>query len=177
MLLLDECTTGVDPLAAAKIVEFLKHQLQPHQGLLFASHRIDETISVCNKVLLLFRGQKYIDGDIRSFNEVAFKFYQVDVAVAASTAARVSGTTLIPTASDSTDCIHELLSGMGNIERVALYSDRLVRLTLEKEVVSLYSLWVRLEQLKRNRFIDSYAFRLMDTEEVLSTILSTKDVN
>lgn len=176
LLLLDECTTGVDPLAAAKIVEFLKHQLQPQQGLLFASHRIDETISVCNKVLLLYRGQKYIDGDIRSFNEVAFKFYQVDVMVRATAAAGVSKTTSIfPTVSEFIECINEMLSGMGTIERVLIYSDSLVRLTLEKEVVSLYSMWVRLEQLKRHHFIDSYAFRLMDTEEVLSTILSTKD--
>ena len=132
---------------------------------------------MCNKVLLLFRGQKYIDGDIRSFNEVAFKFYQADVTVITTTAAGVIKTSIFPTVSEFIECINEMLSGMGSIERVLIYSDSLVRLTLEKDVISLYSLWVRLEQLKRHHFIDSYAFRLMDTEEVLSTILSTKDTD
>lgn len=169
----------MDPLAAAKIVEFLKNQLQPQQGLLFASHRIDETIAVCNKVLLLFKGQKYIDGNISSFNEVAFKFYQVDVVITnfSCEATKKVNPGAFSSIYEFVDCIYDILNGMENVERVVVYSDNLVRFTFEKALVRLSSLWMRLAQFKQLAVIESYAFRLMDTEEVLSTIIANENVD
>ena len=82
--------TGVDPLAAERIVRYLK-ELKPTQGLLFASHRIDECISTCNRVLMLVEGSVYFDGSVHAFDELASLFYQVDL--------------VLPTSSTSTSSI------------------------------------------------------------------------
>lgn len=77
-LAMDECTSGVDPVAADRIVAYLR-ELKDHQGLLFASHRIDECISVCDRVLILAEGSAYFDGSVHAFDELASLFYQVDL--------------------------------------------------------------------------------------------------
>ncbi|KAJ1428254.1 P-loop containing nucleoside triphosphate hydrolase protein [Ochromonadaceae sp. CCMP2298] len=81
LLLLDECTTGVDPIAAERIVRYLK-LLQPHQGVLLASHRIDESLAVCGRVLLLAEGRVHLDGPIDAFHDLAYRFYQLDISIA-----------------------------------------------------------------------------------------------
>jgi hypothetical protein len=65
-------------MAAEKIVKYLKG-LRSHQGLLFASHRIDECISTCDRVLMLVAGRLYFDGSVHAFDELATHFYQVDL--------------------------------------------------------------------------------------------------
>jgi hypothetical protein len=77
----DECTTGVDPIAAERIVRYLK-LLQPHQGVLLASHRIDESLAVCGRVLLLAEGRVHLDGPIDAFHDLAYRFYQLDISIA-----------------------------------------------------------------------------------------------
>lgn len=83
---------GVDPLAAERIVRYLK-ELKPSQGLLFASHRIDECISTCNRVLMLVEGNVYFDGSVHAFDQLASLFYQIDL---------VLPTTIPPSPSPST---------------------------------------------------------------------------
>jgi hypothetical protein len=68
----------VDPLAAERIVRYLR-DLEPSQGLLFASHRIDECISTCNRVVMLVEGRVYFDGSVHAFDQLASLFYQVDL--------------------------------------------------------------------------------------------------
>jgi ABC-type multidrug transport system ATPase subunit len=82
-LAMDECTSGVDPVAADRIVAYLR-ELKDHQGLLFASHRIDECISVCDRVLILAEGSAYFDGSVHAFDELASLFYQVDLVLPSS---------------------------------------------------------------------------------------------
>ena len=72
------CPSGVDPLAAEKIVHHLR-DLHPTQGLLFASHRIDECITTCNRVVMLVEGRVYFDGSVHAFDQLATLFYQVDL--------------------------------------------------------------------------------------------------
>jgi hypothetical protein len=81
LLLLDECTTGVDPVAAEAIVQQLL-QLKPSQGMIFASHRIDECTSLCTRVLMLHDGKVFFDGPVGAFEQIASLFYQVDIVFA-----------------------------------------------------------------------------------------------
>lgn len=72
LLMLDECTSGVDPVAAQKIVECLrnyhisKHELSSMEqvAMVFASHRIDECISICDKVIIIHNGYVCFQGKL-----------------------------------------------------------------------------------------------------------------
>lgn len=72
----------MDPLAAEKIVHHLR-DLHATQGLLFASHRIDECITTCNRVVMLVEGRVYFDGSVHAFDQLATLFYQVDLVLSA----------------------------------------------------------------------------------------------
>ena len=53
-------------------VEEEGHQsVPPPQALLFASHRIEECVSTCTRVILLVEGCVYFDGSVLAFNELA----------------------------------------------------------------------------------------------------------
>jgi len=89
MLLLDECTSGIDPVSAELVINYLL-TLEPRQGLLFASHRIDECTRVCGRVVMLDQGRRLIDTDVRAFDDMANLFYQVDVVMPKSTKKRAA---------------------------------------------------------------------------------------
>lgn len=118
LLLLDECTTGVDPLAADKIVKYLHHRLnsvekgsaacqrlsndavaakltssyteinRKAQAMLFASHRIDECSLLCDRAIILHQGEVFFNGNMQAFTTLATRFYQVDITLFSNNIAR-----------------------------------------------------------------------------------------
>lgn len=279
LLLFDECTTGVDPIAAERIIRYLK-QINTSQGMLFASHRIDESINLCSKVIMLLRGQRYLYGSIKAFNELAYQFFQVDISLNTTSIKRAerntsresftslsceedftfsespvrnrsystskslyrdafghgmendsyqnsaqgfnhstvsplmfvdtgvdsignkkeSNQSLSNSVNDSSQStqhyqnvddstivnelqrqaqaeflkrLQQLCGGEENIERIVFYSPLNARITLEKKVISICTIWKHLIHWKKNDYISKYSFRSMDMEEALSTIIAS----
>ena len=178
MLLLDEPSSGVDPAAAERIVQYLC-DLPPSQGLLFASHRLDECLRVCQRVVMLLSGTKQFDGPMTALDSVSGLFYQVDVNIVVPFAAdgnshgdgksamknflTIMATTLGTTLGSPDMCL----------ERSVVYSDSLVRLTLEKLVVPYSVAWTTLSILTRDGLVEKYAYRCMDMEEIFSIMVSS----
>ncbi len=198
--LLDECTTGVDPIAAERIMRHLRDQARRSDGkqaLLFASHRIDESLAICDRVLMLSEGQVFLDGPIARFSELAARFFQLDVllnseynlhsnAVLCSLAMSDS---YIPLSISLVDffvlqlanaaCSSSSKAGGGealghkrNIERVVSYSSTLVRVTFEKRLVPISSMYAHLSLLREQGLVLRFSFRAMDLEEVLATVIA-----
>ena len=65
------------------------------------------------------------------------------------------------------------VGGRCNLERVVTYSNTLLRITLQRDRVPVTVVWTQLAVWLGSGRIRSYAFRSMEMEEVLSTILST----
>ena len=111
---------------------------------------------------MLMNGEKYLDTDILSFSKLAYKFFQIDINIC-----------------EGIDCdliINQMMlicSGKENIERIIKYSNNFIRFTFEKDLVSLYTIWNHLDQWIEELLINSYKFKNMDMEEVLSTIINS----
>lgn len=172
VLLMDECTTGVDPIAAEKIIEYLKANItdqskaMKEQSLIFSSHRIDESFAICDKVLMLVDGQVYIDGPSSIFIDLMTSYYQVDI--------------LLTPTSTNEDLFHIVEQYFGSLqllERVVVYNDRLLRLTLHKQRVPVSRWWSALLTWQHNQVVACFYFRTMEMEEILATILSTTSNN
>jgi ABC-2 type transport system ATP-binding protein len=66
ILILDEPTRALDPVACDEMVEFILSDVQQHshKTLLIATHRIEEAMTLCNKVMVIDGGQ------LRGFNSI-----------------------------------------------------------------------------------------------------------
>jgi ABC-type multidrug transport system ATPase subunit len=194
LLLLDECTSGVDPIAAEAIVQQL-HSLRPHQSMLFTSHRVDECIDICNRVVMLSGGRTVFDGPTSSFESLSTQFYQVDVWFATE-----------PTELTSADGLSVLLAALqadpavlatghaGLTERAVYYGVDLCRITFDKTVVPLSVCWRTLEAFQTHSVggqgptgsqqrnsssasvtagcVSRYSFRAIDMEEILAILIA-----
>jgi hypothetical protein len=172
--------------------------------VVFSSHRIDESLAVCDRVLMLVEGQTYLDGDMSAFHALAYQFYQVDVLLDGQynmhTNSLLSPLAMsdcyVPLSISLSDffllhvanacrqmqCADQPISSMkspvseGNcIERVVVYSDTLLRLTFEKRLVSMSALWTRLSEWRAQGLVAKHSFRAMDMEEVLATLIATSN--
>jgi energy-coupling factor transporter ATP-binding protein EcfA2 len=166
-LMMDECTTGVDPIAAEKIIEYLRSNYtraicSSHQGLIFSSHRIDESFAICEKVLMLVDGQVYINGPASMFLDLLSSFYQVDFIL-----------TLIINAEQFLGIMLTFLGKIEMTERIVIYSPTFLRITFNKQRVPISRLWEELDEWMNNGQLDRYYFRSMEMEEILAIILST----
>jgi len=57
LIVLDEPTRSLDPVAGAEICEDLRRMAAEGRAILMASHRLDEVVSVCDRVLALANGR------------------------------------------------------------------------------------------------------------------------
>ena len=175
LLLLDECTTGVDPASAERLVDFLS-SLDPSQGLVFSSHRIDECVRVCSRALMLHTGRKLFDGPMGAFDRLASIFYQVDVTLPPlphthALAAQPSLSFLSGAAAAVVEQLRASLASTQAMQRVVAYSFRLLRITLEKRGAPLTKTWDALLALRRRGVVESFSFRVMSSEEAIGGII------
>ncbi len=63
ILLLDEPTSGVDPLRASSIRELVKRLARTGKTIILSSHYIDEAMNLSNRVLFLYKGTRVIEGE------------------------------------------------------------------------------------------------------------------
>lgn len=57
LLLLDEPTRSLDPIAAAEVCDQLRSLASQGRAVLLANHRLDEVIDTCDRVVVLVTGQ------------------------------------------------------------------------------------------------------------------------
>jgi ABC-2 type transport system ATP-binding protein len=67
VLILDEPTRALDPVACDEMVELILADIHQssHKTLLIATHRPEEAMTLCNKVMVIDRGQ------LQSFDYIA----------------------------------------------------------------------------------------------------------
>lgn len=66
LLLLDEPTTGLDPHARREIWRILAELKKQGTTLLLTTHYMEEAEELCERIIILFRGQVLADGSLRS---------------------------------------------------------------------------------------------------------------
>jgi ABC-type multidrug transport system ATPase subunit len=192
LLLLDECTTGVDPIAGTSIISFLKNSVHKssaseeaqNQAILFSSHRIDEAMTLCNQVILLNRGQVFLESSTDILEQLSKRFVQVDVIPLQPLSSEpVSQYASYQYSSPSCEQMaaaspaHQFLNLLSNhlgssyaIKRYVIYGPYFIRLTLKKEVIKLSSIWKLLLDWEASGQIERFYFRKMEMEEVLALV-------
>ncbi|MDD7983458.1 ABC transporter ATP-binding protein [Lentisphaera marina] len=56
LLILDEATTGLDPVARLQVTDFIKKMRSPQRMMMYSTHYFDEAENLCDKLLVLHKG-------------------------------------------------------------------------------------------------------------------------
>lgn len=64
ILILDELTSGLDPIAQHEVMDILKNLKTSGKTIFFSSHRLSEVESICDKVGILHKGKLIKHGNI-----------------------------------------------------------------------------------------------------------------
>lgn len=73
ILILDEPSSGLDPVNANLVREILLELRAKGKTILFSTHRMDEAERLCDDICLISRGRKVLDGDLNRIRAEAGK--------------------------------------------------------------------------------------------------------
>ncbi|MCR4315787.1 MAG: ABC transporter ATP-binding protein [Planctomycetes bacterium] len=65
LLIFDEPTSGLDPIGMDEVKELLLKLKAEGKTILIASHMLSDVQDVCDRVAILFKGKKLLDGKVR----------------------------------------------------------------------------------------------------------------
>ena len=71
IILLDEPFAGIDPIAVEEIKELLKEICKKNISILITDHNVRETLSICNRAIILSEGSVIAEGNEKSLKENA----------------------------------------------------------------------------------------------------------
>ena len=71
IILLDEPFAGIDPIAVEEIKELLKEICKKNISILITDHNVRETLSICNRAIILSEGSVVAEGNEKSLKENA----------------------------------------------------------------------------------------------------------
>jgi ABC-type multidrug transport system ATPase subunit len=181
LLLLDEPTSGIDPDAAHKILDLiLRMEANENNGILFASHKIDECLNLCDRIVILAEGSVVYDRTIAEFGARCFLYYTAEIFI--SKLALESG---------STDQLIAQLEGLvcerigveksancsSIFTRIVSYDDSRLTIMCSKKAVHFSVFWSVLEELRLSGYVGHYGFREPGIEDVLSIHLENPSIN
>lgn len=67
IIILDEPTTGLDVMASANIIDFIRQQKELGKTILFSTHNMHEVESLCDSIVVLHKGVVHFDGTLDDF--------------------------------------------------------------------------------------------------------------
>lgn len=73
ILILDEFSSGLDPINANELKDVLLELRQQGKTILFSTHRMEEAERLCDHVCLIDHGAKVLDGDLDAIRAAAGK--------------------------------------------------------------------------------------------------------
>jgi lipopolysaccharide export system ATP-binding protein len=71
IILLDEPFAGIDPIAVEEIKELLKEICKKNISILITDHNVRETLSICDRAIILSEGSVIAEGNEKSLKENA----------------------------------------------------------------------------------------------------------
>ncbi|MFV0556527.1 MAG: ABC transporter ATP-binding protein [Lactovum sp.] len=78
ILLLDEPTTGLDPLMRKKFLDLLEIEKEKGKTILMSSHMFEEVESICNKVALIKNGRIIEVKEVNEIKHHSLKVFRLD---------------------------------------------------------------------------------------------------
>lgn len=172
ILLLDEVTSGIDPIAAHQILLYLQLQrvYSNDLSLLFTSHRLDECLTLCKRVIVLKEGEICYNDQMTSLIALTNEYYQFDVYLKMNNPHQLDKNSWNQ---------YELLYNLEYICKrlyqhyelqYIKFSQSFMRFTMKKNIIPMSLVFDFLYVSQYNNKIDKYYFREMNMDDILSLL-------
>ncbi len=79
IMLLDEPTAGLDPIIKNHIIKLLKEKVANGKTILFTTQIISETEDLCDKILIINKGEKIAEGSIREIKKLIVDTQKIEI--------------------------------------------------------------------------------------------------
>lgn len=80
VLILDEATTGLDPLMQNKFIELIKREKEKGKTILMSSHIFEEVENTCERIVMIKEGRIVADENIQTIKNNMSKHYEITFA-------------------------------------------------------------------------------------------------
>lgn len=71
VVILDEPTTGLDIMATQTVLDFIRYLKAQNIPIIFSTHHLDEVAELCDKVVIIDKGQSKFENDFAAFASLA----------------------------------------------------------------------------------------------------------
>ena len=78
IIILDEPTTGLDPLMRDKFLNIMKEEKKRGRTLIMSSNTISELESICDKVMLISKGKNIAIADMNYIKNIDFETFKIE---------------------------------------------------------------------------------------------------
>jgi len=75
ILIYDEATSGLDPMTSRHIVDFLRELRDQGKTIVLSAHNLYQVEAICDKILILRRGQRVAFGSMQELREIFGSIY------------------------------------------------------------------------------------------------------
>ena len=99
-VILDEPFSGLDPVNQQGLESIIRDLAANGATVLFSTHVMQHAERLCDKVVLLARGQKALEGTVTEARATSRRFLELEGAIAPAQAAALPGVTHVDTVSD-----------------------------------------------------------------------------
>jgi ABC-2 type transport system ATP-binding protein len=79
LLILDEPTSGLDPVSTKEVKTLVKKLAEGGMSVLTTSHLLADAQDICDRVLILNKGQSVAEGEVSSLGESLEEFFLAKV--------------------------------------------------------------------------------------------------
>lgn len=69
LIILDEPFSGLDPLNVRLLTEIILEQKEAGRTILFSTHVLEQAQKICDRIFMIHRGQKVLDGDLQEIRD------------------------------------------------------------------------------------------------------------
>ncbi len=84
LIIMDEPTTAITQKEIEKLFEIIRGLKAQGIAVIFVSHKLDEVVAVCDRIVIMRNGEKVVDSPVTSFDTGRIAYYMTGAEVAES---------------------------------------------------------------------------------------------
>jgi ATP-binding cassette subfamily A (ABC1) protein 3 len=165
VLLVDECSSGLDPLARKKLWGLIE-QLSLKRSVILTTHSMEEAEALCTRIGIMSRGRLVAIGSVQHLKTKYLDGYTIDINCSSNTPEHIVSATIA-------DVLETVVPG----SRLSEHHGRFLKFDVPRvSALGLGTTFKRLQELKASGdFVENYSISQCSLEQVFIKLVNEHD--